>query len=131
MPCRSDHMEPNAREVESKVVCEHIAWALMTLKRPVPPDVIKARQEYYGNAELVDQHTALLCSIMKDHGGFFQQRLEKGHTPDLLLWLWWKKHQESDKKREAEELAALKQERDDELAELERLLKKYPGNYNG
>lgn len=129
MPCRSDYMEPTARERESKVVAKHIVVLHRLLKTAAPPDVAEAHSAAYGDVNLVDQHTALLCGMMNTAEIFDKvaEAIPLGDVDILEVMLWFRRHQEADKKREAREQAEALAERKRDLKELKRLLKKYPG----
>lgn len=103
MPCRSDHMEPNAREAESKLVADLINWLMNRLKRhdEIPKDVFKATQSMYGNQSETDVFTAMLCKLIR---GLTPEEENKwiynGRDPwARKLADWWERHQEVDRKR--------------------------------
>ena len=106
MPCRSDHMEPRGREIESKDVANHLVYLLTELKRPVSQAIKDAAESYYGNSEKCDEFTALLCGTIQEDGKIHEMhaivyngRKKKARS----LADWWDCHQEHDAKREAEE----------------------------
>ncbi len=99
MPCRSDHMEPNDREVEMSRV--------FTLIDEL--DGKKFSKGYYEgyhpraynlsiSQDLLDKSTATLCMRLTDIE-------KKGNITDYSLELqtWWRDHQESDKRHDAED----------------------------
>lgn len=111
MPCRSDHMEPNAREVESKLVAEHIVYFFteIDIADKIPEDVAKAAKEYYGDPDKCDLFTALLCNAIEQcpvhegHAVIYNGRKKKSRA----LADWWENHKEVDRKREEEEAQEL------------------------
>ena len=92
MGCRSDYLEPSARETESARVREFLKE--ITLQpfdhdHPTPP---------YGSPATLDQDTDSLCCWCK---------ISDVTKASLELQLWWKKHQEADRRRaEADEASA-------------------------
>lgn len=85
MPCRSDHMEPTLREKESV----RVLGFLKELGQKVGQ-----YDKTYGEVEKLDIHTAKLCELC--------QTIEvKDYS--LELQIWWRDHQEADKKRIKEE----------------------------
>lgn len=111
MPCRSDHMEPYGREVESKRVAGHLVFLMSGLGIDVPEEIVKASKATYGDADHCDVLTALLCetiqtnSVHDVHAIMYNGRVKKARD----LADWWEMHQEHDIKREAED--AMKAER--------------------
>ena len=105
MACRSDHMEPQAREAESRLVAEHLVYLLTALKRPVPAEVKKAAKSYYGDRDNCDTLTALLCetietgSVHDIHGVMYDGKKKKSRS----LADWWESHKECDERREKAE----------------------------
>ena len=100
MGCRSDYMEPTMHETENAKVLA-IIEELKTGKLP----------SWYGNGsytevyslttqKILDTNTEKLCSAL--------QKLSKKKISEssLELQMWWRDHQEADKKRIKEELAA-------------------------
>lgn len=118
MPCRSDYMEPNAREKESlRVIMLLKSVGLLRDDENFSPS--------YGDTKKLDEHTARLCNYCKNADMDKQSK---------LLHLWWLEHQIADEKREEEERIAQRkadkvfkaEKRRDKLAEkaLDKLSKK-------
>lgn len=95
MGCRSDYMEPTAREIENKLVIELLDYVCpkMNLTKPYPKNN-------------VDEATARLCEICTKMGNVEVERIMyDGRNPMARkLADWWDCHQEADRKREAEAL---------------------------
>lgn len=107
MPCRSDYMEANGREIESQTVAKHLIYVFTKLKQTanITPEIKAASTDYYGNIKMVDVWTALLCSTLR---GLSQADTDKivynakdGCSRSLADW--WERHQAWDLKREATE----------------------------
>jgi len=86
MPCRSDYMEPTARERENKRVAGFL-------------HEVGLRPEYkqvgqYGVQEGLDSLTALLCTWCKANDVT---------TKSLELQIWWRDHKKIDEARERRE----------------------------
>lgn len=81
MGCRSDYLEPTAREQESVRVMKFLQEfeALENEKIGI-----------YGSIENLDWHTQLLCKLC--------QELEPSKK-SLELQIWWRDHQKADKDR--------------------------------
>ena len=101
MPCRSDYMEPTLREKESIKVLN-----LLTEVGKFTGDV-----PYYGWVSALDTHTAILCEFCQNNDVT---------KYSLELQIWWRDHQEADRKRLEREMQEQKEgkERDAALAKL-------------
>ncbi len=103
MPCRSDYLEANERELESRRVCQHLRYLLKALGKNVPAAIAKAADEYYGDVENLDKNTALLCKMCQEVD---DKHIYNGRDPEARkLADWWDDHQERDRKRLAQEEA--------------------------
>ena len=91
MPCKCDYMEPNRRELESKVV--------LNLLHEVGLE--ESKIGYYGRVKTVDEDTRKLCK-------FCQENDVTNYS--LELQIWWRDHKEMDKKRREMEESKVKQE---------------------
>lgn len=102
MPCRSDYMEPNAREQESKLVCSLLKYLFHAMGETVPPRIVKAAEEMYGDVAHLDQDTAMLCSLCQEMTDEQQATyIYNGRKAEARrLADWWEHHQEADRKRE-------------------------------
>lgn len=88
MPCRSDYMEPDAREIESRRVRTLLAEIGLINREEIGGT--------YGNVRHLDKDTKALCSWC---------RLNDVEEQSLELQIWWRDHQIADAKREAAEEA--------------------------
>lgn len=94
MPCRSDYMEPNQRELESIKVIDFLKNEFgLKIKSP----------GNYGRVENLDKDTAKLCSLCQK---------TNNKTKSLELQIWWRDHQKADKKRLEQEIQSKKNEID-------------------
>ena len=110
MPCRSDHLEPTAREIESREVANLILYVNSKLKRTTDGYIHKAAKNVYGDVDRVDEFTAALCYTL---GTLTKEQTEKiiYNAHDKMsrkLADWWERHQAFDREREANEAAAAK-----------------------
>jgi hypothetical protein len=113
MPCRSDYMEPNDRELNQKLVGQLLIYVLASLHRPIPKEYIIAATHSYGEGVVLEKDVPKLCSILKS--------LNREQLNDVVydarnkdarkLADWWEEHQEADRKREAEEEAEKKRKK--------------------
>lgn len=105
MPCSSEHMEPNAKERESKLVSKHLVYVMGELGLAIPGNIRSAARNVYGDTSRIDEHTALLCKLCKEMPEKDAERIiyNARSKDSRRLADWWENHQEVDKKREAEE----------------------------
>lgn len=136
MGCRSEYMEPTAREKESRFLAEALLQVdeiivglgfqsyLYMPEHPSLPTyerVLKENSEYrlqleeaskhvYGSVTKTDEWTAVLCAIMNDFSDNddFQLSLIKNNLSSVLAW--FEKHKKFDAKRISEEKLKAKQE---------------------
>lgn len=109
MPCRSDYMEPNAREAESKLVCQLLKYVFKAANIQPTQSVIDRVEvgikEYYGNPNFLDADTDLLCQLLRtlpeDKANVILYDGRNANARKLAEW--WEHHQEADRKREANE----------------------------
>lgn len=113
MPCNSDYMNPTHHEVESKLACEFLAYALPALGKPVPEWVATAAREYYGNPKRLNDATVMLCTLCRamteaqKSAVIYDGRNAKARA----LAGWWEEHQKADVEREARETEAKEREK--------------------
>jgi len=105
MPCNSDYLEPNQREKNGSKVLALIE----ELEAGNLPDYyghgFVGRNYYDGN---LDDDTATLCSKLQELGDVSNCSLE--------LQMWWRDHQEADKRRIENELKTAEKAKDRERA---------------
>ena len=101
MPCRSDYMEPNPQERESKAVAQHLVYMLGALGNDIPEYVQEASRDYYGGVKNLDNMTSLLCNTIRALSPndletiVFDGRVSESRA----LADWWEYHQKADAKR--------------------------------
>ena len=122
MPCMCHHMEPTARERQSKIVCS----LLVTLQKDghlanLPVGIQEGSRSSYGATSLVDEATALLCKVIPTLPDKYLYNARSKSSRDLLDW--WEEHQVLDAKYE-EEQAKAKQEELDRREALSKLTTK-------
>jgi len=113
MPCQSDHMEHNPREIESSLVAELLVYTKGKLRQKVSEDIKDAAGSYYGNVKHLDEWTAELCSLCS---GFSKEQEEKiiyngRNAKSRSLADWWDRHKSYDKKRKSKEKQDKKNEK--------------------
>lgn len=103
MPCQCDHMDATEREKESRRVCRLLAYLIPRLEEGAAPseDVIKAKDNYYGDIARLDEHTAILCAsingMTEEHKNSVMYDGRNKEARELASW--WEEHQEMDAKR--------------------------------
>jgi hypothetical protein len=98
-------MQPSGQELESRRVCESLAFVLTQTGQEVPEWITIAAADYYGNVRRLDEATAMLCNECRCLQGTDRERiLYDAHSKDSRrLADWFERHQEWDKRRVAEE----------------------------
>lgn len=118
MGCRSEHMEPQAREKESVVVCKLLTYLLPQAKIPIAPqgmaipdEVKAAANNIYGDQGKLDEHTALLCSVLGSLSPTQMKKLVYDGSNPMARKLadWWENHQKVDADRKENELKQMEQ----------------------
>jgi len=109
-------MEPRAREIESRLVCE-----LLVAFHPRPTDwMLAAADHIYGNESKLDTATAMLCRLCEE---LDDEVIYNGRdSMARKLADWWDNHQEADKDRRAEE-ARLKRVKELQASAMAKLTK--------
>lgn len=105
MGCRSDHMEPRAREAESKRVATFLVFIAEQTNQTLPAWVFKAAREYYGDEVRCDKLTDLLCTTIREMGTPVREAVVyNAHDAQAReLAAWWEHHQQVDAERERKE----------------------------
>lgn len=108
MPCRSDYMEATPLEVEMSIVLA----LLEELKTGKLPDYYNHGEDHrvYGcsTKTMLDEKTAELCKKLRTTARIYKLSLE--------LQVWWRNHQEFDRRRMRQEVLALGTEADRRIA---------------
>ena len=98
-------MNPSEHELESKLACRLLSYALPILGQPIPEWVLEAAAQYYGAPQRLEESTVMLCSLcrsmddaQKAHVIYDGRNAESRRLAD-----WWDKHQEADAVRERRE----------------------------
>ena len=87
MPCNSDYMNPNEKEINS--------LAVIKLLKELNYKVGKY-DSYYGRPKTLDKDVAQLCSACKK----IEEVVINGvKNYSLELQIWWRDHQKADKER--------------------------------
>lgn len=102
MPCRSDHMEPIEREIETKAVCGHIIYIMNCLDSDYPEGLTDSYNNIYPSQEETDKWTAYLCSVLHSFSPEEEDRIvyEARDAESRKLADWWEEHQRKDRERE-------------------------------
>lgn len=110
MPCNSDYLEPDVREVRSRELSELISYVIGTGEFEGWYDTAKISvyisvyREPYGNVSLLDEMTAFLCGVLGNMNDQQKARILYDGRNKMARRLadWWDEHQEADKLREEE-----------------------------
>lgn len=121
MPCRSDYLKANDREIESKRVAGHLFYLFSSLEQEsnITDEIKTDKDHYYGNENKLDEWTALLCGTIRKMTKNQKDKFiyDGKNTKARALANWWKRHQAWDKKRKAQERVEKKLKQSDNLTE--------------
>lgn len=113
MPCRSDYLEPNNAETDSKLVCELIVFVLTKLGRTkeIPAWAPVGAKNIYGDTAKLNEGVVLLCSLCSKMTKKQQDSIiyDGRDATSRKLAAWWDEHQEADRIRLNKEADAKKQ----------------------
>lgn len=126
MPCRSDYMEPNARERYSVDTAQLLEYVLKAQRLTVSPWVRDIARSEYGDHTRNDQLTSILCYHLKNIERFEPSEANRiiydGRNPMARRVAdWWEKHKKVDQGREE----VLEKTLENLKSELESLFKLY------
>lgn len=107
MGCRSDYLEPDAAEKNSKRVCALLIYVLTALNRAteIKPVMRHGADNVYGDIGYLNRGVVRLCSLCKNMTQqeqstiIYDGRNEKARD----LADWWEEHQKADAARLAKE----------------------------
>lgn len=126
MPCRSDYMEPNARERYSVETAQLIEYILKAQHLSVSQWIRDIARSEYGDHNRNDQLTSILCYHLKNIERFEPSEANRiiydgRNATARRLADWWEKHKKVDRDREE----VLEKTLDNLKSELESLFKLY------
>lgn len=105
MGCRSDYLEANAAEKNSKEAAQHLVYVMTKLNQKIPEYVTKAANNYYGDIGKLHKMVVQLCDILTNMDEEIRDAIiyngkdkQARHLAD-----WWDEHQEADRQRIAKE----------------------------
>lgn len=99
-------------ERESKEAAELLVYVQTKLNLDVDERALKAAEEYYGNVNLLDEFTRLLCGLIR---AMTKQQLaaivyNARSAASRRLADWWEEHEAADKRKAKDEARAKKVE---------------------
>jgi len=105
MGCRSDYLEANAAETNSKEAAQHLVYVMTKLKQEVPDYVTKAANSYYGDTGKLHKMVVQLCDILTNMDEDIRDAIVYNAKDKQARQLadWWEEHQAEDRKRIAKE----------------------------
>lgn len=103
MPCNSDYLAPNGRELALQQTAQLLEWVREQLGMPAIPAISRAAQEaYYCTADYVPD----LCALLRKQSPMDLKSLTtKPNQLSRDLGIWYRCHILADEKREREEEA--------------------------
>lgn len=110
MPCNCDYMNPTEAEIDSRETAQNLEFVLTSLGHTPAALYRRAAENYYGDASLLNDMTVLLCKTLRDleatDAEKFEQLVYNGRNKQSRqLAIWWERHEEADRNREAVESA--------------------------
>lgn len=126
MPCRSDYLEATKEERDSRKFCRLLCYVLESIGQEPPAWAVKAKDEYYGDKQKVNDAVVMLCAEIRKLSSeqlasiVYDGRNQKARE----LADFWDAHEAADKRREQEERARAESQTRTDEAEFERLRKK-------
>lgn len=137
MPCRSDHMEPNAREIESRKVAGLLLYVQRKYDKNIHysfgnDELGSISSNLYGDPGAVDGLTADLCDTLKELEKNYPDKFEEivynaRDAKSRELADWWERHKAADRAREERERRQAEEKREREYAEYLRLKEQFEG----
>jgi hypothetical protein len=105
MGCRSDYLEANAAETNSKEAAQHLVYVMTKLKQKIPDYVTKAASNYYGDVGKLNKMVVQLCDILTNMDEEIRDAIVYNGKDKQARQLadWWDAHQEADRRRIAKE----------------------------
>jgi Mg/Co/Ni transporter MgtE len=105
MGCRSDYLEANAAETNSKEAAQHLVYVMSKLKQNIPDYVTKAANNYYGDTSKLHKMVVQLCDILTNLDDEVRDAIVYNGKDKQARQLadWWDEHKEEDRKRIAKE----------------------------
>jgi hypothetical protein len=112
MPCNCDHLEPNQYEIESKLACQLLTYALPLVNKDVPEWIIKGANDFYGNYRKLEEATMMLCNLCRsmDENKKDEVIYNGRNSEARKLADWWDKHEKADALKNKKEKEKLEKE---------------------
>lgn len=112
MPCRSDYMEPTARERESRRCVKNLLWLTKKVGDPIPEGLKAATEDIYGTWMFHDPIIELCAYIRKIGEDKLEEIVAKNlrsiRATDTMRF--WNEHKAADRKREKRERAEIRRQ---------------------
>lgn len=101
MPCRSDYMEPTAREAGSRQEAGLLVYVNSLLNIPTDHSIMRAAADPYGDRDRADEITAALCATIRKMTPEQVDAIVYNGRDVVARDLanWWDEHQEADRQR--------------------------------
>lgn len=101
MPCRSEYMEPNKREEESRLVARLLVYVMRAQGVTPLAQYVHIADNYYGDQDRVDELTAELCRMVRGMSDDDASRIVYNGRSKAARRLadWWERHEQADRVR--------------------------------
>ena len=105
MACNCEHLNPNRYEIESRIACQNLVYAMGRLNITTPDWVIAGAKHIYGDRARMHELTVMLCDLCRNMTTQQQEEIiYNGRNANARqLAIWWGAHQEADRRRIARE----------------------------
>lgn len=100
MPCRTDHMEPTARERHQREAAKHLVYIHGRMGQAVPPRIAEAATDIYGGQ--TDEWVKMLCTMLKQMNAEQIERIVYDAKDKRARRLadWYEEHAKVDAQRD-------------------------------
>lgn len=101
MPCNSDYLNPEQREIELQKTAVLLVRTLRLLGRKADAKLLRASRDCYCNVDYVSELCATITNMTKEER---EEIVYDSHSViSRQLADWWERHQQADRERKQDE----------------------------